>query len=101
MQPDHATTAMPIAWDGLRYLAMIGAAMVGVIEWKNRHLPSTPLRRAWAWWRSNGVGPLRLAGRCIDWTRALGYCLADVVPAAWQRGRDRWPEYLDRARREY
>jgi hypothetical protein len=99
---DHASIAMPAStWELARFLGGALVVLYAALEWTNRHTPSTPLRNAWAWWRRNGVGPLRLAGRAIDTLRALGYCLADVVPAAWQRGRDRFPEYLDRARREY
>lgn len=46
------------------------------------------------------VGPLRLLGRAIDYTRAVGYVTEIAIHKAWETALDRWPEALYRARSE-
>lgn len=46
---------------------------------------------------TNGVGPLRLVGRCLDYMQALGFFAGELLAGAWAR-RHRWQECVERAR---
>lgn len=46
---------------------------------------------------TEGVGPLRLLGRCNDYIRAIGFLAAEMAAGAWVR-RDRWQECKERVR---
>ena len=47
-----------------------------------------------------GMGPVRIAIFLLVRFRACWLAVREASLIAWRVARDRWPEYLDRARRE-
>ena len=47
-----------------------------------------------------GIGPVRMAIFLLVRLRACWLAAREASSIAWRVARDRWPEYVDRARRE-